>query len=151
MRRSWLVVALIASLCLNVGFCGAWALRSWRHHHRSDLPSELGLSGPTRQQFETNFSDLKRRLSVLHDDLARERGKLMDILASENPSPEAIQAQQSVVLSVQSRIQGLVTADLLKQKELLTPEQQKGFFDHLRRRMDDSKRRPPITEMEKEK
>ena len=151
MRRSWLAVALVVSLCLNAGFLGAWAIRSLRHHHRVDLPSELGLSGPVRTQFEANFSDLKRRLSVLHNELGRERGKMLDILASENPSTETIQAQQSTVLSVQSRIQELVTADLLKQKALLTPQQQKRFFDHLRRRVDDLKRRTPVTDMERPK
>ena len=151
MRRSWIVAALVVSLCLNAGFLSAWAIRDMRHRHRVDLPSELGLSGPVRTQFEANFSDLKRRLSGLHEELGRERGKMLDILSSENPSTEAIQTQQAAVLSVQSRIQALVTADLLKQKALLTPQQQKRFFDHLRRRVDDPKRQPPVTDMERPK
>lgn len=151
MRRSLWILAFAASLCLNVGFGAAWFMKRAHHRRPPDLATQLGLASPQKETFEANFAALKQRLASLDQELDQARRELLDLLASENPSPEAIHAKQEAVLEIQQRIQEAVSTHLLKQKQLLTPDQQKRFFDHLRRRMDGPDRRPPTNDMEKPK
>ena len=46
------------------------------------------------------------------------------------------------MIAVNARILEAFTDHLMNQKRLLTPEEQRLFFDHIRRRSQDSGRRP---------
>ena len=73
---------------------------------------------------------------------------MINLLASPDPSPEAVQAQERAIQTVTARIQDATVRHFLNQKRLLTPAQQKQFFDHLGRWLGKDKRtrRDPFKE-----
>jgi Spy/CpxP family protein refolding chaperone len=146
-RHVWKLL-LVLSLCLNVGFVTAMLLPSIRHELHKPLPDQLGLKEPVKSQFENNFSAFKHKVGPLFEQLRTERMKLLDLLASPNPSPRSIQAQEKAIQTVTAQIQDATVRHFLNQKHLLTPEQQKQFFDHLGRWLGKDKhtRRNPFKE-----
>jgi Spy/CpxP family protein refolding chaperone len=148
MKRNWWKVLLVLSLCLNMGFVLAMFLPSIRHELHKPLPEQLGLKEPVRSQFENNFSTFRQEVAPLFKQLRAERLKMLHLLASPDPSPEAVQAQERTIQTVSARIQDATVRHFLNQKRLLTPEQQKQFFDHLGRWLGKDKhaRRNPFKE-----
>ncbi|MEW6363862.1 MAG: hypothetical protein AB1714_04400 [Acidobacteriota bacterium] len=133
MRRIWRNALLIASLCLNVGFLSAFIIHIvWRSHTHSrpdfDPPAQA------KDQFDANFSTFRDSMASLNEELGTEKARLVDILASPNPSQEAVQAQQDKITAVNARITKAFAEHLLRQKRLLTPEEQRQFFDFIRSR-----------------
>lgn len=143
MRRLWLKILLAVSLCLNLGFLGAFGVK-FVQHRRVHGMSELKLSPSTEAQMEANFRAFRERLGTLSRDLKTERLAMLDLLASDSPSPQAISAQQGKVLAATERMLQLTDDHLLVQKNILSPQQQRLFFDHIRRRIQDSDRRSPF-------
>lgn len=146
-RHGWKLL-LALSLCLNVGFVTAMLLPSIRHELHKPLPDQLGLKGEVKTRFEANFAAFRQEVGPLFDQLRAERLNMLDLLASTNPTPQAIQAQEAVIQSVNAKIQEATVRHFLNQKKLLTPAQQKQFFDHLSRWMgnDRHRRRNPFKE-----
>jgi hypothetical protein len=97
-----------------------------------------------KAQVDANFRAFRERLESLNADLSAERLKMLDLLASENPSPEALAAQQARVLGATERMIEVMHDHLLVQKKLLSAEQQRLFFDHIRRRIQDPGKRSPF-------
>ncbi len=131
-RHVWKLL-LALSLCLNVGFVTAMLLPSIRHELHKPLPDQLGLKGAVKSRFEANFAAFKKEVGPLFEQLRTERLNMLDLLASPNPTPEAIRAQEAVIQSVNAKIQEATVRHFLNQKKLLTPAQQQQFFDHLSR------------------
>ncbi len=143
MRHLWLKILLAVSLCLNLGFLGASGFKALQHRRVHGM-SELKLTPEVDAKMDANFKAFRERLGSLNKDLRTERLAMLDLLASENPSPQAISAQQAKVMAATERMLQLTDDHLLDQKKLLSPEQQRLFFDHIRRRVQDSDRRSPF-------
>ena len=143
MRRLWVKILLAASLCLNAGFLGALGVHVLQHRRSHDM-SELKLSPQAKADMDANFKAFRERLSPLSSDLRAERLRMLDVLASESPSPDAVAAQQAKILAATERMLQATDDHLLVQKKLLTPEQQRLFFDHIRSRIQDGDRRSPF-------
>ena len=131
-RHGWKLL-LALSLCLNVGFLTAMVLPTIRHELHKPLPDQLGLQGAVKSRFEANFAAFRHEVGPLFDQLRTERLKMLDLLASPDPAPQAIGAQEDVIQSLNAKIQDATVRHFLNQKQLLTPDQQKQFFDHLSR------------------
>jgi hypothetical protein len=106
--------------------------------------SELRLAPQVKAQVDANFRAFRDRLETLNADLRAERLKMLDLLASESPSPEALAAQQARVLGATERMLEVMHDHLLVQKKLLSAEQQSLFFDHIRKRIQDPGKRSPF-------
>jgi Spy/CpxP family protein refolding chaperone len=143
MRRLWLRILFAASLCLNAGFLAALGVQALQHRRGHDM-SELHLTPQAKAQVDANFKTFREKLGPLNADLRAERLKMLSVLASENPSPEAVAAQQAKVVAATERMLQLTDDHLLVQKKLLNLEQQRLFFDHIRRRIQDTDRRSPF-------
>jgi Spy/CpxP family protein refolding chaperone len=59
---------------------------------------------------------------------------MIDLIASTRPDRQAIAAKQDEILAGQRKMQELVIEQLLSEKQVLTPQQQKDLFDLLRQR-----------------
>lgn len=143
MRRIWWKALLATSLCLNVGFLAAFGFHLVQHRRPKGM-SDLHLSPEVRARMESNFKSFKTRLGELNGELRTQRVAMLDLLASDQASPEAVQAQQARIMDVSARILETTDTHLLAQKALLTPAQQKLFFDHIRHRVQDPDRRSPF-------
>jgi Spy/CpxP family protein refolding chaperone len=132
MRRRWLVLALLLSLALNAGLVTAILMRHRGHREPMRVP-DTGLPKETQAKLEENFKRFHGRMEQLKSQMRTEREKLLDLLASPAPSQEEIQAQQQTIQAISAAMTQTITEHFLEQKKLLTPEQQKKFFDALRR------------------
>ena len=132
MRRRWLTLALLLSLAVNAGLVTALVTRHRGGHDRKRI-QDLGLPAATEAKLESNFKEFHGRMEDLKSQMRAEREKLLDLIASSAPTPEEIQAQQEKILAISAKMTQTTTEHFLKQKSLLTPQQQKQFFDALRR------------------
>jgi Spy/CpxP family protein refolding chaperone len=57
---------------------------------------------------------------------------MIDLIAAAQPDRQAIAAKQEEILAGQRKMQELVIGQLLAEKQVLTPQQQKELFDLLR-------------------
>lgn len=144
MRRTWWNALLVVSLCLNAGFLVHVGLRVAQNRPQHGMAADLRLSPEAGAQMEARFKSFKDRLGPLETELRAERLTMLTLLASDNPSPEAILAQQKRMMSLIERIVLTTDNHFLDQKRNLTPEQQRIFFDHLGRRLQESDRRSPF-------
>ena len=149
--RSWKGILLAVSLCLNAGFLTAYGVHWYGHSHRPQPGRDMALPADVRARVEANYKAFRRELLPMESQLAAQRTKLLDLLASDQPSPQAIADQQARIVAVQGQIVQMLTRHLLEQKRLLTPEQQRQFFDHIRRRVQEHDHRPPLSNEEKHK
>lgn len=138
---------IILSIALNMAFVGTWIVGSlrqkalpghgarcgtgeiWRPLHR-----RLGLS-------DAQWREIEPRMRAFHDSTRARcgrmralRSELIDLLAADRPDREAITAQQEAILAGQREMQERVIAHLLAEKQALTTEQQKKFFQMIRQR-----------------
>ena len=143
MRRLWWKALLVASLCLNVGFLAHVGMRMAQHHERHGM-SELKLNPEAQAQMEARFKSFRDRLGPLQDELRTERLAMLALLASDNPSPEAVRAQEGRMMAVVERILQTTDTHFLDQKRNLSPEQRRLFFEHLGRRLQEPDRRSPF-------
>jgi len=143
MSKIWRNGLLAASLCLNVGFLSALGVHVFQHRRPSGMP-DLNLSPEAKDKLDSNFRAFKDRLGGLNAQVLTERVRMLDLLASQDPSPEAIRAQQERITGLTGQILQATSEHLLVQKSLLSPEQQRIFFDHIRHRIQDADRRSPF-------
>jgi uncharacterized membrane protein len=143
MRRLWVKVLFVVSLCLNAGFLAAVGVHVVQHR-RSHGMSDLQLSPAEKAQMESNFKAWRQRVASMETDLRAERLKMLDLLASDQPAPEAIAAQQAKIVTATERMLQVTDEHLLDQKKLLNAQQQRLFFDHIRRRIQDPDKRSPF-------
>ena len=142
----WLIVL---SVGLNLTFVGIWvgravACRQAQHDSCGHAGKQGEITCPLHRKLGTNPEQWKKiepRLAAFQRDsrtvcqeIGRKRAELIDLLAAPQVDRQAIAAKQEEVLAGQRRVQQLVIDQLLAERELLTPQQQKALFDLLRER-----------------
>lgn len=143
MRHLWLRILLVVSLCLNAGVLVNMGVH-WVQHRKGHGMQDLQLSEAARAQVEANFKAFRNRVATMNKDLRDERVKMLDLLASDSTSPDAVAAQEAKVLAATQAMLKVTDEHLLDQKKILTSQQQRLFFDHIRRRIQDSDKRSPF-------
>jgi len=136
---------IVLSVALNIAFIGVWAahaIGSYRPVEHADdhgkvwcpLHRRLNVTDEQWRKIEPRMVEFRRASEALRREINRNRGEMIDLVASARPDQQAIAAKQEEIRAGQRRMQQLVINHLLAEKEVLTPEQQKVFFDMLRRR-----------------
>jgi hypothetical protein len=143
MRHLWVKILLVVSLCLNAGFLAALGVHAIQHRRGHGM-QDLQLSPQAKAQMESNFKTFREHVGAVDTELRVERLKMLDLLASDNPTPEAVAAQQAKIVSATERMLQVTDEHLLDQKKLLNAQQQHLFFDHIRRRIQDPDKRSPF-------
>ena len=142
---------LFFSVALNVAFGTMWAIHRLPAHlgctgHKGDsnakscvscpLHLKLGTSEKQWQEIEPHLVEFKTSAQAVCRDINQLRNELIDLVAAPQTDFEAIRAKQDGILAGQRRMQELVVSFLLKEKEVLTPQQQKSLFDMIRKQGD---------------
>lgn len=149
MRRSWLVVALLLSVGINIGILTMIGLsrvrgpRSWgdRIEHSGGPPvgrlaQRLGLQGEQRDRFIEQQHGFFESFQQIRMELEMTRQQLRGEVGSQQPDPERIDAllQQSAELT--AALDRLFIENVMISRELLDRRQERlyfGFLDRLRR------------------
>ena len=97
------------------------------------LHRKIGISREQWRQIEPHLAEFRKATRTICRDLSKKRAEMIDLLAQPQVDSEAIAAKREEILAEQRTMQQLVIDHLLSEKEALTPEQQKTFFDLFRR------------------
>jgi Spy/CpxP family protein refolding chaperone len=133
------------SVGLNLAFIAMWLVHSLsapddagglsRPEIEGAVPSaihrEIGVTEEQWRKIEPLVLDFREKAGKQRQKISALRGQLMDLLTIPEVDKAAIQEKQEEILEGQRRMQNLVIDHLLKEKELLSPEQGKKLMQSL--------------------
>jgi Spy/CpxP family protein refolding chaperone len=136
------------SVALNLAFLGVWGARTLEGQPGADEGMAEGcatkcsdgcqLHGPIEMtdeqmvQLKPMLDEFGRERYRLCVQIDRARGELIDALAPDEPDLDLVRQHQTDILDGQRRMQDLTVRQLLREKEVLTPEQQEKVNAYLR-------------------
>jgi len=144
---------IVASVALNVAFVTVWivhAVTRRAHPQESNettgqegiqeriwcpLHRELAVTEEQWVQIEPRLRKFQAAVGELTQQVRSLRSEVIDLIAADIPDPKAIRAKQDEILATKRKVQSLVAAHLLAEKEILTPGQQTQLFEMLRQRI----------------
>jgi Spy/CpxP family protein refolding chaperone len=133
-KQSIKTLAVIFSIALNVAFVAGYAFRKL-----GDRPKfayeELDLSKDQRKGFEQARDRFLRALDETGDKIIERHIELIDLIASNPESPQAMDRKFEEIRSLQQSMQQRVLEHLSEDKKILTLEQQAKFFAVLKSRI----------------
>lgn len=99
------------------------------------LCQQLSLSKSQAEKMKTLESFFHMQADKIDSTLLKKRSELVELLMVSKPDSEKISATLKDIESTQAELQKQVIYYLLKEKEILTPEQQKKFFSIIKQRL----------------
>ena len=145
MWRRTVPFLFVFSVALNVAFLGFWGARSLHGETEPVFPEEPGCSVECQLHRDLGMNEAEwEALKPLLRDFARDRcriccrldearAELLEAIALEDPDLETVVARQDEIQMLQRKMQDLIVRQLIQQKEVLTPDQQKKIFGFFRR------------------
>jgi Spy/CpxP family protein refolding chaperone len=150
MRKKVLLLLIVFSAALNVGFLATWAVRAlptfFSGPRASDagsssctpmlcpLHEKLGVDNKQWEEIKPYYTEFCEERDQINRELADSQKELINLIAQPNPDQCAIRIKQEEIITGQRKIQRLVINQLLREKETLTPEQQERLFELIRQR-----------------
>ncbi|HEB69930.1 MAG TPA: periplasmic heavy metal sensor [Desulfobulbus sp.] len=143
MRKNFILLAVIFSVVLNIGFIGAYCLQKAGLHplrlvpanHKRFLYQELNLSPEQLAEFEPGRDRFHTYLALQSRKIQAGQVELIDLLSENPPDRKAINARHEEIQALQQQMQTRVIDHFLKESRILTPEQRKKFFALIKRRI----------------
>ncbi|MFO7956436.1 MAG: periplasmic heavy metal sensor [Candidatus Brocadiia bacterium] len=138
MYNKTLSLILIFSLAFNIAFVGIWAYNRFGEEQPAPAPvprqtwEQIGLDREQQRRMEQSWRGLQRELVPLQARLARERDRLLELMAEPDPDEEAIRATQRRMAAVQEEMRRCVMIHMRETRERLTPEQRRRMFHMMR-------------------
>ena len=154
MRNKWLVLALVLSVAINVGVFGSVGYRLVRGNPPAacieessgsaleSLEAEIGLSPEQTRAFAALRNSFEPRIRSLRDGLMEKRTRLVEAINPPEASFEGLLPYVEEIEVLQAELQKLVVDQMLKEKALLTGEQQKKFLSMISTRLCPAGRHP---------
>ena len=141
MWRKLKPLLILLSVALNAAFISVWAVRALppkdstpRNCEDCALHRELSTSESQRQEMEPRQAVYLKTTRTLCRRAQDMRGELIDLIAAPLPDADALAAKQDSILEIQRQMQALVVEHLLREKQVLTAEQQRKLFAMMRQR-----------------
>jgi len=145
MKRSGLSLALILSLLLNVGVVGAVGYRAVVEGHVPailggeasgvSLPAYLKLGTEQRRQWHDLEIGFLRDLESDWQQIRAHREQMIHGIFSERPDLGHIETERATIAQLQAAQQKRVIEQLLREREILDPAQQRALAELLIRQM----------------
>ena len=132
---------LAASLLVNVGVITAAWLPAWRAGGASErvlfgmgheqVPGHLNLDASQRERWHAMEADFLRVLSDSGSRIQTHRERLVREIMSERPDAAVIESERAAIFALQEAQQRAVIAQLLREGEMLRPEQRTALANLL--------------------
>ncbi len=141
MSRNGLKFFLALSVLLNLSMLAAAGYKylsqrhSWTSPFGTRMPSdrflfeELVLSPAQTKTMREKAIPFRAEIDRQRTGIIARRKALIELLRSDHPDKEAIDAMIAQISTMQQSMQQAIARQMLDQKALLNPEQQKAFFD----------------------
>ena len=133
MKRYWVYLLLALSLLTNAGvIAGAWfqarhadgagelAFFGMGHEH---VPDYLKLDHVQRERWHTMEQDFVKNLNDAAREIQTHRERLVREIFSAQPDAAVIERERASIFALQEAQQRSVIAQLLREREMLRPEQ----------------------------
>ena len=141
MTMNRVTFALVLSLALNAGMIGAVAYSAlqqgmWPAIFRSgkgeaDLPAYLQLNAEQRRRWQGLENSFLGELKTGWLQIRNHRERMIGEIFSEAPDRTRIEAERAAIAQLQSLQQRRVIEQLLREREVLGPEQRRKLSDLL--------------------
>nr|NJM02656.1 periplasmic heavy metal sensor [Desulfobacula sp.] len=146
MKNKRLTLVLVLSLSMNAAFLAVTG-HGWYHGNHpapeichltgkeDHLYRELGLTQAQLAVVKPLADQFHQSLDLLSSDMGTLKKTMMDLLENHDGSWAEIENARRDMAAVQDSIQQTVINHVLDLRKILAPDQQKRFFDLLRRSM----------------
>ncbi len=134
MSRSGMLFALILSLLLNIGVVGAVAKRAMQlghfpplfstHTREPSLPEYLKLTPEQHEKWHQMEAGFLQGLKADWQQIGIHREKMIQEIFAEQPDRTRIEAERAALAQLQAAQQQRIIEQLLKERTILTREQQ---------------------------
>jgi Spy/CpxP family protein refolding chaperone len=152
MKIKLLIFIMVLSLAINAAVLGAVG---YHYYYRSKflispqpssqpcpvspqdhyLYERLGLSSQQLARMEPLAQNFHSRLEKLAGSMEGKKEDLVDLLSRKDVNPEKIAELRREMAGIQDEIQKVVIEHIMEMKKVLNIEQQRHFFDLMRRSM----------------
>ncbi len=105
------------------------------YSEESYLCQQLSLSKSQAEKMKAFESSFYMQADKIGSTLLKMRNELVELLMVSEPDSEKIDVVLREIKSIQAELQKQVILYLLKEKEILTPEQQQKFFSIIKERL----------------
>lgn len=137
--KRWPFWALTLSLVFNACFVVSFALGEMKSRRCAPprpackgLTADLNLDAGQREASRRSSERLLAQVNPLRREIMARRKELVDLLAMASPDDGAISGKLAEIAALQNRVQKLVVANLIAEKESLRPDQRELFDKALR-------------------
>jgi len=145
MNKKMLLLLLVCSVALNLGFVGVYAFNMISRLDATpskDCPytlksgylyTTLGLNQTQLERIEPLVREFHEKVAAIRGKGIEQRDRLVEAMAQETVDRATIDAIQRNIAARQSEMQQLVVNHILSMKEVMNPEQRSRFFESMRR------------------
>ena len=142
MRQRWLVLALVFSGLVNLAAIGTIGYHGWRvrtprrpfEEMPASLRRELSLDPDQMERLAEHRQQSREEMERIQQSLLETRTRLMELLRSPDPDSMAVEDLLQQMVSSQMAMERKVIHDLLRMRQVLTPEQRERFMRLMERR-----------------
>ena len=142
MKSSRLRAALVLSLLMNLGVLGAIGYRALKPDPAHPqvgaadgfrgLARHLSLSEEQQRRWRDAETPFIGRLTESGSEILRHRNRLIDEMFADAPDPARIEAVRANIARLQNERQQIVVQQLLREREILDPDQRARLAQLLR-------------------
>lgn len=129
MKRGTLAYLLALSVLFNLGAVLATAYQVHRHASAgpADIASQLQLDPDQARRWKELEAPFTAELDAEWQEIGRRREALIHAIFAAQPDPQAIEANRAAIAELQARQQRRVIEQLLRERELLQPQQREAL------------------------
>jgi Spy/CpxP family protein refolding chaperone len=139
MKQKVLVIALVASLALNVGALAAFAYRRATAPEPSGPPEplarELGLTDEQAEAMCRRREKAFEEMEPLRRELHNKRREALELMKEPEVDVARRDRLFAEIADLQMRLELMTFEDMRETKNMLRPEQQERFFAHVEERL----------------
>jgi len=153
MKRSWVWVALLLSVGINIGILATVGVSRVRREARSErspdqngappferIANHLQLEGEEREEFIEIQKRLFRASRQHQEALHQLRAELRHEVMSDSPKPAKVDELLADIGETHKDLNRLMVESVLASRKIMTPEQQRRYVQILERIQDGSRR-----------
>lgn len=146
MRKKWIIFGISLLVIINLSALATMGYHRWCRYRvecryrkiqleEKTFYQQLSLSNDQIEKMKTCRQSFLTQADQINSVLHQKRSELVDLLITSEPDSERIHIVLNHIDSMQAELHKSVIYYLLKEKELLTPEQQEKFFSIIKERI----------------
>lgn len=141
MKRYWVYLLLTVSLLVNVGVLAGAGLQAWRAQGATELAffgmghervaDHLKLDGQQRERWHAMEQDFVKNLNDAGSEIRLHRERLVHEIFATQPDASVIERERTAIFTLQEAQQRSVIEQLLKERDMLNPQQRRALAELL--------------------